>query len=82
MDLDYGKTTKFDYKRTAIFTSVGFFYVAPLLYLNYNFFLPSLVPAKASYAALKKLVIDQSLFASGMTAGFFIVINKIEGNSI
>ena len=76
-----GKSTKFDFKRNAIFTSVGFFYVAPLSYLNYNFFLPALVPAKAKYGALKKLVLDQSIFDSALVAGFFIIMNKIEGNS-
>ena len=76
------KTKKFDYKRTATFTSVGFFYVAPMLYMNYSFILPTLVPATARYATIKKVAIDQTAFASAMTCGFFVIINLMEGNTV
>ena len=49
---------KFDVRRSAIFTSLGFFYVAPLLHLNYTKILPSLVPAGTKFGALKKLAFD------------------------
>ena len=57
-------------------------YIAPMMYMNYGIILPALVPAKATYGALKKLAIDQTVFASAMTAGFFVIINLVEGNTI
>ena len=80
--LEIDPKKKFDVKRTAIFTSVGFFYVAPMLYINYSKILPALVPASASYGALKKLLFDQSVFAGSMTVGFFMIMNGIEGNGV
>ena len=72
----------FDWVRAGKFSSIGVVYIAPLLYLNYSILLPWLVPAKSSYATIKKLLVDQTVFASSMTAGFFILINLVEGNSV
>ena len=48
----------FDWVRAIKFSSLGVFYIAPMLYLNYSIILPRLVPAKSSYATLKKVLID------------------------
>ena len=82
MNTEQDPKKKFDVKRTAIFTSVGFFYVAPMLTLNYGKILPALVPDGVKYGALKKLAFDQSVFAGTMTVGFFMIMNTIEGNGI
>ena len=56
--------------------------MAPMLYINYSKILPALVPASASYGAVKKLLFDQSVFAGSMTVGFFMIMNGIEGNGV
>ena len=53
-----------------------------MLYFNYCLFLPRIVPETARFAALKKVAIDQTVFASFMTSGFFVIINLMEGNSV
>ena len=72
----------FDWKRALTFSSIGVFYIAPTVYVNYNIFLPWLVPAKAKFGGLKKVLFDQSVFASASTAGFFILINLLEGHNL
>ena len=72
----------FDLQRALKFSILGMIYIAPLLHFNYSLFLPRLVPTGTSYATLKKVMIDQSLFASGTTFGFFILINLMEGNTL
>ena len=61
---------------------IGMVYVAPMLYFNYCIMLPRLVPEAAKFATLKKVFIDQTVFASLMTSGFFVIINLLEGNSV
>ena len=68
--------------RTARFSVIGMVYVAPMLYFNYCIMLPRLVPEAAKLATLKKVAIDQTVFASLMTSGFFVIINLMEGNSL
>ena len=51
-----------------------------MLHLNYTKILPFLVPSGVRFEALRKLAFDQSVFASTMTAGFFVLINCVEGN--
>ena len=80
--IDKKKDEKYDIKRNVQFSSIGFFFVAPMLHLNYSKILPFLFPSGVKYEALKKLAFDQSIFASIMTAGFFCLINCIEGNGI
>ena len=72
----------FDFKRTATFSFVECFYVAPLMYINYSFILPRLVPATARYITFKKVAIDQTAFACILTSGFFVLLNLIEGFSL
>lgn len=75
-----------DWKRLMTFSSVGCFYIGPILHLNYCKLLPALVPAEATASmtsiAFKKLLIDQLCFAPVCTTGFFFVINTIEGKGI
>ena len=69
-----------------MFGIVGMYYVGPLLHLNYSKILPSLVAgsskASSSAIALKKLAFDQLVFAPCMTAGFFLVMNTLQGNPL
>ena len=51
-----------------------------MLHLNYTKILPFLVPSGVKFEALRKLAFDQTVFASTMTAGFFVLINCVEGN--
>ena len=74
--------TPFDWKRSATFGTMGFFYVAPMLHMNYSFILPSLVPATAKLATLKKVCIDQTFFAGVMNIGFFTFLNLLEGKTL
>lgn len=73
-----------DIRRTFIFTSMGVCYIAPLLHFNYSRFLPLMVPDKgsASLVAFKKLCLDQFGFAPVCTAGFFMLINLVEGKGV
>ena len=59
---------------------MGFFYVAPMLHLNYTKILPAIAPSGVKYEVLKKLAFDQTVFASSMMVGFFVLINILEGN--
>ena len=60
-------------------------YIGPMLHMNYSYILPYLVPEtagmSAGFLAMKKLMFDQFGFAPVCTAGFFMVINTLEGNS-
>ena len=71
---------KFNAKRTLQFGTMGFFYVAPMLHLNYTKILPAIAPSGVKYEVLKKLAFDQTVFASSMMVGFFVLINILEGN--
>ena len=72
---------KYDWKRSSTFGMMGFFYIAPMCYANYSYLIPYLVPATARMATFKKVLFDQTVFASIINAGFFINLNFLEGKS-
>ena len=61
---------------------MGFVYVAPMLHLNYTKILPAIAPSGVKHEVLKKLAFDQTVFASTMMVGFFVLINVIEGHGV
>ena len=73
---------RFDFKRSAQFSAIGMIYIAPLLHINYSLVMTKLFPVGSRYMALKKVAFDQSIFAPLSTAGFFIVINLMDGKPI
>ena len=73
----------FNLRRFTTFCSVGIFFVAPGLHLNYSYLLPRIVPEVAGQAkhimALKKLTFDQLCFAPVMTSSIFILLGIVDG---
>lgn len=61
---------------------MGTFFVAPLLHVNYSYILPRLVPEISAVGALKKLAIDQLIFAPLVILMFYPAINIVEGKSL
>ena len=80
IDLGHDKKKGIDLKRTLVFSGMGVFYIGPALHIHYSKILPFFVPSTASFGAVRKLIIDQSLFAPVLTSGFFMIINIAEGN--
>ena len=75
------KSLGFDLKRSLRFFCMGFFYIAPMCYTNYSLVIPYLVPSTARMATLKKVCYDQTIFASVINAGFFVLLNFLEGKN-
>ncbi len=72
----------FNWHRAYVFTTIGTFYVAPVLHVHYSYVLPYLVPTVTTTGALLKLAFDQAVFAPCMLYSFYYVINFIEGRGM
>ena len=69
-------------RRTGQFGILGFFFFAPMLHMNYTKILPTIAPDGVKYQVLKKLIFDQTIFASTMMGGFYVLNNLLEGHTI
>lgn len=74
-----GIKSKFNLHRTQTFAILGTFYVAPVLHIMYTKVLTRLVPHAKGIKALKKVVIDQGLFAPCFLLSFYPVVSYIDG---
>eukprot|EP00118_Oscarella_pearsei_P002297 m.10130 g.10130 ORF g.10130 m.10130 type:complete len:180 (+) comp21951_c0_seq1:92-631(+) len=70
-----------DLFRTGVMTSTGFCIAGPVLRLWY-LQLEKLVPGKGLKIALKKMALDQILFAPVFLGGFFTTVDVLERKSI
>ena len=77
---------RINFKRTAYFAAMGMCYYAPLLHWNFSIMLPKIAPitpgCNMTVITLKKLAFDQFIFAPVITAGFFPLINLLEGRGL
>ncbi|CDW91795.1 mpv17 pmp22 family protein [Stylonychia lemnae] len=73
------KEKSYNLQRTKSFFLTGTFFIAPLLHLSYSIVLPRLVPELTTVGAIKKLALDQLVFAPVVVTMFYPVINFIEG---
>ncbi|KAG1685177.1 hypothetical protein DVH05_011379 [Phytophthora capsici] len=71
--------TKFDIKRTAIFTFLGGFLISPVLHVWYGF-LGSRLPGVSAAAVAKRLALDQLGFAPMFLPVFLSSVLTLEGN--
>eukprot|EP00117_Sycon_ciliatum_P004668 scpid79266/ scgid8935/ Protein Mpv17 len=73
-------TSGHQWRRSAIMTGVGFCVAAPAL-RGWYMTLERIFPANVAMAPLKKMVLDQALFAPTFLAGFFGILGVLEGKS-
>jgi hypothetical protein len=83
-DLQEKKDQKYDYVRTARFTSFGTFIMCPLLHVYTAKLLPSLfnMSVGGKTTLFKKLAFDQLIGASFFNALFFFTMGLMETKSI
>eukprot|EP00946_MAST-07B_sp_MAST-7B-sp1_P002903 g2903.t1 len=72
---------KFDWKRFVTFTFLGGALVGPTLHFWYGF-LNKIVPGVGTAAALKRLAIDQTIFAASFIPVFMTSAMILEGNEL
>eukprot|EP00347_Sterkiella_histriomuscorum_P017585 403348773 len=72
----------YNFHRTKTFFIMGTFFVAPLLHMSYSHILPRLVPEISATGAIKKLALDQLVFAPLVILLFYPAINIVEGRSL
>lgn len=72
-------TKSFDLRRFIVFTSVAAFYIAPVIHVWFNWL--SKIPMPASFnnvsKALVMMIVDQTVGASVITAGFFYAFELV-----
>ena len=78
--IDDSKSKKpYNVQRTRTMFMMGTFFIAPLLHLEFTYYLPYFVPNVSGMGLLKKLLIDQGTFAPFFILTFYPAINFVDG---
>eukprot|EP00347_Sterkiella_histriomuscorum_P004588 403359893 len=59
---------------------MGGCYLAPVLHIHYSYVLPYFVPQMSPIGVIKKLIIDQGVFAPSFMLTFYPMLNFVDGN--
>ena len=72
----------FDLKRTGRFGLIGTFYIAPMLHGAYSKVYPYFFARTDFISTVKKVAMDQTMFAPTFLTGFFLLMNAMDGNNL
>lgn len=75
------KKKSFDFQRTAQFSALGVCFVGPGLSLWYSTLDRHIIGSAGKIAALKKMLLDQGVFAPVFLGGFLVLIGVLQNQA-